>query len=144
MRALLDVNVIIALMDPEHAFHERAHVWWNSHAKAGWASCPITENGVVRILSNPGYHRELTFNPGDLIQRLRVFTNQSNHEFWPDNISLLNPAYFNAERIHTSRQITDLYLVALAHEHKGLFATFDKKIALNGVLGVAVDTIREI
>ena len=133
MRALLDVNVIIALLDPDHAFHERAHDWWAAQAKLGWASCPVTENGVVRVMSNPGYSPKARFTPGDLISRLQKFTEQTKHEFWPDDVSLRDGKIFNGERIHSSRQLTDLYLLALAVKHGGKLATFDQGIPLSAV-----------
>jgi len=133
MRALLDVNVIIALLDPDHAFHERAHDWWATNSKRGWASCPLTENGVVRIMSHPSYSQKARFTPGDLINRLRQFAEQSNHEFWPDEISLRDEKIFLAERIHSSRQLTDLYLLALATKHHGRLVTFDQGIPLSAV-----------
>ena len=133
MRALLDVNVIIALLDPDHAFHERAHAWWAANRQRGWASCPLTENGVVRILSHPGYSQQTRFAPGDVIGRLRQFAAQSDYEFWPDGISLRDETIFAAERLHSSRQLTDLYLLALAVAHQGRLVTFDQGIALSGV-----------
>jgi toxin-antitoxin system PIN domain toxin len=133
MRALLDVNVIIALFDPDHAFHERAHMWWAANRKPGWASCPLTENGVVRIMSHPGYSTKVRFAPGDLIGRLRQFAAQSNHEFWPDDISVRDEKIFAAERLHNSRQLTDLYLLALAVAHRGRLVTFDQGIPRSGV-----------
>lgn len=133
MRALLDVNVIIALLDPDHAFHERAHVWWSANAKNGWASCPLTENGVVRIMSNPGYSQHARFTPGDLIGRLRQFAVQTHHEFWPDDISFRDATIFTADHIHSSRQLTDLYLLALAVRNRGRLVTFDLGIPLSSV-----------
>lgn len=133
MRALLDVNVLIALMDPEHAFHERAHAWWAANQKEGWASCPITENGLVRIMSNPGYSPNTRFSPGDLISRLSDFSEKTNHQFWVDGISVRDRTIFATDRIHSSRKLTDLYLLALAVANKGRLATFDPGIALSGV-----------
>ena len=133
MRALLDVNVIIALLDPDHAFHERAHDWWMANLKHGWASCPLTENGVVRIMSHPNYSQKARFTPVDLIGRLRQFAEESNHEFWADEISLRDEKTFAAERIHSSRQLTDLYLLALATKHDGRLVTFDQGIPLSAV-----------
>ena len=133
MRALLDVNVIIALLDPDHAFHERAHEWWAANTKSGWSSCPVTENGVVRIMSSPAYSPRMRFTPGDLISRLRTFVHQTDHEFWPDDISLRDESVFAAERIHGSRQVTDLYLLALAARHNGRLATFDTAIPISAV-----------
>lgn len=133
MRALLDVNVVIALFDPDHAFHERAHAWWAANMKRGWASCPLTENGVVRIMSHPHYSAKIQFTPDDLIARLRKFAAQSSHEFWPDQISLRDEKIFATERIHSSRQLTDLYLLALAVANGGRLVTFDRGIPISCV-----------
>lgn len=133
MRALLDINVIIALLDPDHVFHDRAHRWWAANAKQGWASCPLTENGVVRIMANPAYSRTVRLTPSDLILRLKTFAGHSNHEFWPDDISLLDPAVFASDRIHGSNQVADLYLLALATQHGGRLATFDGNVPLSPV-----------
>jgi len=136
MRALLDVNVIIALLDSNHAFHERAHDWWAANLKLGWASCPLTENGVVRIMSHPNYSEKARFTPGELIDRLRQFAAQSDHEFWPDEVSLRDGKLFISERIHSSRQLTDLYLLALATKRRGRLVTFDQGIPLSAVSDV--------
>jgi uncharacterized protein len=133
MRALLDVNVVIALLDPDHAIHERAHEWWAVQAKFGWASCPITENGVVRIMSNPSYSKKTRFTPDGLISRLQTFTRLTDHEFWPDTLSLRDETIFTAGRIHSSRQLTDFYLLALAAKHSGTLATFDQGIPISAV-----------
>jgi toxin-antitoxin system PIN domain toxin len=133
MRALLDVSVIIALLDPDHAFHERAHAWWATNGKRGWASCPLTENGIVRVMSNPNYSQKMRFSPDGLIGQLRKFAEQSNHEFWPDDISLRDEKFFATGRILGSRQLTDLYLLALAVKYRGRLATFDRGIPLSGV-----------
>ncbi len=133
MRSLLDINVIIALLDPDHTFHERAHSWWSEHHDEGWASCPLTENGVVRIMSNSSYSREMQFTPHELINQLRLFGEQTDHEFWGDSISLRDEEIFSSDLILNSRQLTDLYLLALAVKHKGRLATFDGKIPLSAV-----------
>src|SRR6185295_2055444 len=114
MRALLDINVVIALLDPDHTFHEKAHAWWAGNAEKGWASCPLTENGVVRVMSNPAYSQCAQFTPGELISRLRTFATQTNHEFWPDDVSLRDEAVFASDRLNGFRQLTDLYLLGLA------------------------------
>jgi toxin-antitoxin system PIN domain toxin len=137
VRALLDINVLIALLDPDHVFHDRAHTWWKGQSKSGWASCPLTENGVVRIMSNPAYSRAAKFRPGDLIERLDLFASQSNHEFWPDDLSLRDKTAFARDRLHGSRAITDVYLLALAVKHQGTLATFDQAIPVSAVPGAA-------
>ena len=135
MRALLDVNVVIALLDPDHAFHERAHAWWAAHQGAGWASCPITENGVVRIMSNQGYSAATRFTPATTVSRLRIFVRETDHEFWPDDVSVRDEKVMLTDRIHGSRQVTDLYLLALSVEHQGRLATFDRAIPISAVPG---------
>jgi uncharacterized protein len=130
MRALLDINVIISLLDPDHVFHAKAHAWWNSQKKHGWASSALTENGVVRIMSHPNYSQKVRFTTADLIQRLRQFAANSNHQFWPDDISLRDPRRFDSAKIVGSSQITDLYLLALATKNRAALATFDQGISL--------------
>lgn len=137
VRALLDINVLIALLDPDHVFHDRAHAWWKGQSKSGWASCPLTENGVVRIMSNPAYSRVAKFRPGDLIERLDLFARQSNHEFWPDDLTLRDKTAFVRDYLHSSRAITDVYLLALAVKHQGSLATFDQAIPVSAVRGAA-------
>jgi predicted nucleic acid-binding protein len=88
-----------------------------------------------------GYSREARFTPGDLISRLRTFVLQTNHEFWPDDVSLRDPAVFAGERIHGSRQVTDLYLLALAAKHDGRFATFDGGIPASAARHAKADTL---
>jgi len=135
MRSLLDINVLIALLDANHAFHQRSHQWWGANIKSGWASCPLTENGVVRVMSNLGYSQTLRLTPSDLINRLKLFADQTDHEFWADDVSLRDGAVFVAERMHSSRQLTDIYLLALAMAHGGRLATFDQNIPLSVVSG---------
>ena len=133
MRALLDINFLIALLDADHLFHGRAHDWWAEHAEQGWASCPLTENGVVRIMSNPAYSRSLKIAPADVVLRLGAFATNADHEFWPDEISLRDASVFALERIHSSRQLTDIYLLGLATHRKGRLVTFDRGVPLSAV-----------
>jgi toxin-antitoxin system PIN domain toxin len=133
MRSLLDVNVIIALFDPDHTLHNKAHEWWATNSGSGWASCPISENGVVRIMANPAYSKQVHFSPGDLIGRLRKFASQTDHEFWPEDISLRDEKIFVEERLLNSRQLTDIFLLAVAAKHHGRLVTFDQNISLSTV-----------
>ena len=133
MRALLDVNVLIALLDADHSLHARATQWFGGHARAGWASCPITQNGCVRIISHPGYPNALSVRA--VMERLKEATASKFHEFWPDNISLLEARVADSTRIHGPRQVTDVYLLALAVRHGGQFVTFDVSVSLDAVRG---------
>ena len=131
MRALLDVNVLIALLDSDHASHDSAINWFARHARNGWASCPITQNGCIRIMSNPGYPNPLPIQA--VIERLAEACQQDIHEFWPDEVSLLDPHVVDTTRIHGPRQLTDIYLLALAVQHEGRLVTFDTGIPLTAV-----------
>ena len=133
MRALLDVNVLIALLDADHSLHARAMTWFTSHARAGWASCPITQNGCVRIMSHPAYPNPLPVRA--VVDRLAEARASAFHEFWPDDISLLDAQVANAGRIHGPRQITDVYLLALAVRHGGQFVTFYSSVSRDAVIG---------
>ena len=128
MRALLDVNVLIALLDSDHASHDSAINWFAKHAQVGWASCPITQNGCVRIMSNAGYPNPLPVQA--VIEHLAVACHQDIHEFWSDEVSLLDSAIVDSTRIHGPRQLTDIYLLALAVKRGGRLVTFDTGIPL--------------
>ncbi len=131
MRALLDVNVLVALLDAGHLHHAAASAWLRSHRR--WASCPLTQNGCVRILSLPAYPNPQP--PAAVAARLTVAAAEASHEFWPDAISLLDPPHVRWDRVLSARHITDVYLLALAVERGGCFATFDRSIALDSVPG---------
>jgi toxin-antitoxin system PIN domain toxin len=133
MRALLDVNVLIALLDADHSLHVRATEWFTGHARIGWASCPITQNGCVRVMSHPGYPKPVPVRA--IIDRLGEAASSSHHEFWADDISLLDARLADPARIHGPRQITDVYLLALAVRHGGRFATFDASVSREAVKG---------
>jgi len=133
MRALLDVNVLIALLDADHSLHARATEWFADNARRGWASCPITQNGCVRIMSHAAYPNTLPL--GAVMERLIEASASAFHKFWPDDISLLDARVADSTRIHRPRQLTDLYLLALALRHGGLFVTFDTSISLDAIRG---------
>ena len=133
MQALLDINVLIALLDPDHSLHERAREWFSRNAPDGWTSCPITQNGCVRIMARPGYPNALPVRP--VMERLREATRSPYHEFWADDVSLLDPRIADASRIHGPRQLTDLYLLALAVHRGGRFVTFDTSVSVSAIKG---------
>jgi toxin-antitoxin system PIN domain toxin len=132
-RALLDVNVLLALLDSDHVDHRRAWDWADEGLQAGWASCAITENGFVRIISQPRYPSPISCHQA--IELLRATAHDSDHEFWTCEVSLLDPAAIASTRIHGARQLADAYLVALAARHGGRFVTFDQRITLEAVPG---------
>jgi toxin-antitoxin system PIN domain toxin len=132
--ALLDVNVLVALFDPDHVHHELAHDWFKSDGRASWATCPLTENGLLRVLAHPAYGgtvRRVT----DLLARLRRFCESGGHVFWQDTLSLRDATVFDSSMVAGHRQLTDIYLLGLAHTHKGSLATFDRSIPIRAVMG---------
>jgi len=134
MRALLDVNILVALLDPEHSFHERAHTAWiDIDSSGGWASCPITENGVLRILSNDRYPGASGFDRSTIFANLIQLMRNSDHSFWPDDISLLDRDRFDPTGIFSHKQLTDIYLLGLAVHNKGRFVTFDRRVPMGAL-----------
>lgn len=138
-RALLDVNVLLALLDSDHVDHRRAHDWLDNEIAAGWASCAITENGFVRIISQPRYPSPIP--PAVAIGLLSRACDGAHHEFWPCDLSLLDAAIVDSSRLHGPRQVTHAYLLALAVAHDGRFVTFDRSLALSSVHGASEDRL---
>lgn len=133
MRALLDVNMLLALFDPAHIHYSRAKQWIDIHGVAGWASCPLTQNGFARIASKPGYPRPALL--ADALAILNAQIRDSGHEFWPDDISITDPNVFDHSRILGPNKITDVYLLALAVKNGGRLVTFDKGVPIAAVKG---------
>lgn len=131
MRALLDVNVLLALLDADHVEHGTARAWLGSEIDAGWASCAITQNGFVRIVSQPRYPSPIP--PAEAMRRLERATQTDRHEFWPCELSLLDAGAIDRTRVHGPRQVTDVYLLALAVARGGRFVTFDRTVPLAAV-----------
>jgi toxin-antitoxin system PIN domain toxin len=131
--ALLDVNVLIALIDPAHEFHTPAHAWFRRNRRHGWATCPITQNGCVRIMSKPGYPF-----PGLTADRVRgillELTGVAGHVFWHDSISILDKARFRLAGTGP-KDVTDIYLLGLAVANSGRLATLDRSISHDHVIG---------
>ena len=137
-RALLDVNVLIALFDPGHVHHDAAHDWFADNRARGWATCPISENGFVRILANPTSGIEMRL-PG-ILKSLRTFCASGYHAFWPDAVSLRDDM-FDLSFAPGHRQLTDVYLLGLAVRNNGRLATFDQGIPLKAVKGARRDML---
>ena len=129
---LLDVNVLLALGDPLHVHHAPARGWFSETGHRSWATCPITENGFVRIASHPRYPNP----PGDvsvtlaLLERMR---SAPGHHFWPDDMSVLD--ILDPQATITPGRLTDIYLLGLASRHGGKLATLDRRIPVHAVQG---------
>lgn len=131
--ALLDVNVLIALHDEQHIHHGLAANWFIANATQGWATCPLTQNGCVRILSQSGYPNPVPLSAA--LELLKHSCDHPSHRFLADDISLLDNSQLNHQRMHGFRQLTDIYLLALAVKHGGRFVSFDAKVPLSAVHG---------
>ena len=128
MTALLDVNVLVALAWPNHVHHRLARSWFENNHVRGWATCSITENGFVRVSSNPRVVDEAR-TPAEAVMLLRRLVKLEGHRFWKDGISIARAEASDVERIRGYRQVMDAHLIALASRHGGRLATFDRKIA---------------
>ncbi len=136
IRYLLDVNVLIALIDPAHVQHDRAHDWFAAIGKQAWATCPLTENGVLRIVGSARYPNS-PGTPAAVAELMVVLRALGGHKFWPDDITLIDPQRIDSSRLLDSGQITDTYLLALAAAHHGKLATFDRHLVTDAVVNGA-------
>jgi toxin-antitoxin system PIN domain toxin len=116
---LLDVNVLLALFDPRHVHHERAHAWFAEIST--FATTALTEAAFVRLVSNPHVTAE---SCATALTTLRTIRAMDNHRFVPDDTSLAEPA-ISTEPMVGYRQVTDFHLVNLAASRALTFATFD-------------------
>jgi toxin-antitoxin system PIN domain toxin len=140
--ALLDVNVLVALFHPDHINHDAAHAWFAANRSRGWATSPLTENGVLRILANSatfGDHH----SPASLRTRLETLCSSDEHAFWPDKLSVLDDEFFNLSAV-SHRQITDIYLLGLAVANGGRLATFDRRIPIEAVTNARRESLEII
>ena len=132
--ALLDVNVLIALLDPQHVHHNAAHHWFANQVPIGWATCPLTQNGVLRILGNPRYPNT-PGSPATVMPLLDGLLAHPAHVFWPDDLSWSVDALIQGDQVLGHGQITDTYLLALAVYHQGFLASFDTRLSTLAVTG---------
>ena len=137
LRALLDVNVLLALFDTRHMAHDRCKAWWSENERHGSATCPITQHGFLRIISQSSYFGSIGLT--EAIRALRQWAASSQHEFWPDDLTILDPALIDHTRILGHKQITDVYLLALAVKHGGRFVTLDRRVTLAAVRGAGAE-----
>lgn len=133
MRSLFDVNILLALFQPDHVHFEPAQQWWKANQQYGWASCPLTQNGFARILSQQTYPKPLP--TAEAVARLAEQIDGTDHVFWPDELSIVDRAVFDPSGILGPNQITDAYLLALAVKNGGRLATLDRGVSLRAVRG---------
>ncbi len=135
MVSLLDVNCLIALLDQDHVHHGAMFDWFVAHEQEGWATCPITENGFVRVLSSPKYPSGQR-HPAELMSTLQMLkANSAQHHFWPDDISLSDSSLFLPHFITGALLVTDAYLLGLAARHGAKLVSFDRSLPWQAIRG---------
>ncbi|MCY7317091.1 MAG: PIN domain-containing protein [Rubrivivax sp.] len=132
-RYLLDVNVLIALVDPAHVQHEDVHAWFARAGRKAFATCPITENGLLRIVGHPKYPNS-PGPPSTVASALAAIRALPGHAFWPDSISLVDSSFADVALLSDHARVTDSYLLALARANGGQLATLDHKLATEAVV----------
>ena len=141
--ALLDVNLLVALFFADHVHHDLAHDWFEDHRRHGWATCPITENGFVRVACRqPSADGPL--RPEVAVELLARFRRDRAHHSWTDAVSLTDDTLFASQFIRGHAHVTDVYLLGLAQRMGGCLATFDRSIPREAVRGAARGTLQVI
>jgi uncharacterized protein len=125
---LLDVNVLLALLWPTHQFHDVVRTWFRDHGSRHWATCPLTQNGFVRLASNPAITRD-ALSISESLLLLQANLAHPGHIFWPDDLGLAEALARSNARLQGYRQLTDGYLLGLAIHHKGQVVTLDGGMA---------------
>lgn len=139
---MLDVNCLIALIDPQHVNHEAAHRWFATREPRNWATCPLTENGLVRVLAQPAY-KGGPQPPATTISLLRSWkeSDPEAYEQWSNDVSLTDRTLFRPEYLVTPGQIADAYLLGLAARHEGRLVSFDRHMPWEAVQGGSTDLV---
>jgi hypothetical protein len=141
--SLLDVNVLVALFFPDHIHHDLAHDWFADHRHEGWATCPLTENGLIRVAcQQPSDHGVV--RPADVVAGLERFCRDKLYRAWTDSVSLTDTTLFAPQFIGGHRQVTDVYLLGLAKKMGGRLATFDRTIPVKAVRGGSAELLHVI
>ena len=124
---LLDVNVLIAMAWPTHRAHEKVQEWLARHAREGWATCPLTQTGFVRILSNPAFSPN-ALTPAHALALLHANLGHPAHRFWADELGFIQALERFHPRLAGHQQVTDAYLLGLAIHKRGKLATMDRAV----------------
>ena len=132
---LPDINLMLAILDQAHPNHIRGKAWFSSASVTGWATCPLTQNGFVRVLSTQSYPG-IRMRTEDAVALLKtaVANHPLTHHFWEDSISIYDASLINPTRLRGPKQITDIYLLALCQKHRSTFVTFDQGITVEAIV----------
>ncbi len=124
---LLDVNVLIAICDPMHDHHKKSRLWFERYSKNGWATCPLTENGFVRITGQKAYPNGPQ-TPKGALNILNQLISLPGHQFWKDSVSISDKDLFGNLKNIGHKQLTDLYLLGLATSRSGKLVSLDTRM----------------
>jgi len=127
MMALLDVNVLFALHQPKHSDFETAQGWFTQNASNGFATCPFTQAGLLRLLTRNPFGLD-AYSMAEARAALGKTLSRAEHVFWPDRLDYLRTTEKLAQRMQGHRQITDAYLLGVAVQKRGKLATLDRGI----------------
>ena len=133
LRILYDTSCLIVLLDKNHVSHQTVAAWHIDNMAQGWLSCPLTQNGCLRILSQPSYANTVSIT--EAFELLQAAVSTEHHQFIPDDISLLDDALVDDRELLGHRQLADVYLLALAVAHDARLVTLDTRIPLAPVHG---------
>jgi uncharacterized protein len=142
---LPDISVLVALHDSTHHGHAVTDQWFASEGRFGWATCPLTQNGFVRVASQPSVPNMLATTQQamkylcDLIQ-----DNRNVHHFWADTVSLFDTSLFSMNATLGRKQITDIYLLGLCQQNGGTFVTLDTRITTASIVNPHPDLLRTL
>lgn len=130
---LLDVNILLALADPKHPHHAIAKNFFVNKRPGAWATCPLVENGFLRILSGNSYAHRVDSPRTARVILDQMIRSSPGHQFWPDDLSLCDSANF--PDLPSAKHLTDCYLLALTVKRGGKLVTFDRRIDPSWVAG---------
>lgn len=129
MVSLLDINVLVALIWEPHVHHAAASRWFTEIAvQDGWATCPATELGTIRVCARPPAQQE----PRETVRELRRLRTAyfARYIWWPDSLS--PDGMPEVQTALSAGDVPDRYLLGLARRHHGRLATFDRRLAEAG------------
>jgi predicted nucleic acid-binding protein len=124
------LDVVIGIIDPLHVHHERAHRWFAPRGTASWHTSPTMQNGVVRVVSHPKYPNSQPTRV--VVDSLVSFVAHPQHVFIPDAVSVLADS-LRLDRLLSSGQVADTYLLHLASSRGARLATFDTRVVTTAV-----------
>lgn len=125
---LLDVNALVAAVWDSHVHHDQMVRWFREHGTEGWATCPVTESGFVRVSSNPKV-LPAPVAVRDARRVLGILRDRPSHVFVHDDVSMTDP---DVPELVGHRQVTDAHLLVLARRHGRPLLTFDRGLASLG------------